>query len=218
MTTHNESAWHFLDQPVKKTFKDIAKENKAVIFIITMTVVMIVAMTLWTNYSSMNEDNLIKQQKDEMLANLQVNLKQKYWRQADIITRALLRRRYSENPNVQLSCDDYFFINKIWIENSHGRFGLTVQKYLWQKSLSQAVQSKKWFFDDENSQALLIFGEAVGWRRKKENRWLRYDEIIFEASLEQFPTGYFPISWGEIDQHYWDMPALSQALNLCEIR
>jgi hypothetical protein len=150
--------------------------------------------------------------------NLKLNLEQKNWRKADILTRALLRRSYSDNPRTKLSCDDYYIINKNWMENSSGRFGLTVQKYLWQKSLSQAIQSKKWLFDDENAQALILFGEIVGWRSKKENRWLRYDEIVFEAPLEQFPKGYFPVSWGEIDDHNWDVPALSKVLNQCGIR
>ena len=215
LTDRRNSEW-FFDQPIKKTFKEIVKQKKiaAAIFLCMISV----AFIFWTFYESINEENSIQRQKDEILVNLKINLEQKNWRKADILTRVLLRHSYSDNPRKRLSCNDYYMINKNWIENSNGRFGLTVQKYLWQKSLSQAIQSKKWLFDDENSQALFLFGEVVGWRNKKENRWLLYDEIVFEAPIEQFPTGYFPISWGEIDEHSWDMPALSKVLNKCEIR
>jgi GUN4-like len=177
-----------------------------------------VIFMFWTIYESINVENSIKRKKDETLATFKISLEQKNWRKADILTRVLLRNSYLDNPRTQSSCEDIYLINKAWIESSNGRFGLTVQKYLWQKSLAQAIASKKWFFDDENSHALLLFGEIVGWRSKKEHRWLRYDEIVFEAPLEQFPIGYFPVSWGEIDEHNWDMLALSKVLNKCGIR
>lgn len=147
---------------------------------------------------------------------VRILLTQKEWKEADRITGSIIRQTYRENQieggNFQdLDCQSLSSINKVWLDSSNGRFGLTSQKYAWQSASDTKSEGSK------PEEKLIIFGELVGWRNKKENRWLRYDEYPFMLTPST-PKGSLPVSWGDLDKREWNIEALSQRLKECDIR
>ncbi|MEM9542842.1 MAG: GUN4 domain-containing protein [Cyanobacteria bacterium P01_E01_bin.42] len=70
-------------------------------------------------------------------------------------------------------------IDRLWLEATDGKFGLSVQKDLY-----LSLGGKRFL----NSQTWQMFGAKVGWYRG--NAWLRYDEIDFSLNA---PAGHLPI-------------------------
>lgn len=69
-------------------------------------------------------------------------------------------------------------IDKMWREYSRDRFGLTVQKQIWQSILDK--QKSHW-------QAWCSFGDRVGWRVK--GNWVSYNRLQFSPDA---PVGELP--------------------------
>jgi hypothetical protein len=66
-------------------------------------------------------------------------------------------------------CTDLRTIDQLWIKYSHGHFGLTVQKLIWQ----------------EVNESYQAFGDRVGWRVK--GKWIDYSELTFSLDA---PVGH----------------------------
>lgn len=102
------------------------------------------------------------------------------WQQADEMTRSLMLTAGDRQKKGYLNCEDleYFpsmdlgTLDWAWQTYSYGRFGLRVQRTVWQ----------------EVGGDYTAFCDRVGWR-DREN-WLYYDEVDF--SLEA-PPGHLPI-------------------------
>ena len=70
-------------------------------------------------------------------------------------------------------------IDRLWLEATEGKFGLSVQKDLYiSLGGNRFIHAKTW----------QEFGAKVGWYR--ENSWLRYDELDFTLNA---PVGHLPI-------------------------
>jgi len=85
----------------------------------------------------------------------------------------------------QFPCADLGTIDQLWVKYSHGKFGFSIQKKIWQKHGS----SNKYDQNQEN------FGDEVGWRSKGLRpllwKWKSYSNLIFDTSA---PLGHLPIS------------------------
>ncbi|GGA11278.1 GUN4 domain-containing protein [Okeania sp. KiyG1] len=81
-------------------------------------------------------------------------------------------------------CQDLRNIDHLWVRYSHGKFGFSVQRQIYQ-NLGGSRQ-----YDKEVWEA---FGDQVGWR--KEGNWLRsyYILNISGSRLEVFREGYLPL-------------------------
>lgn len=87
-------------------------------------------------------------------------------------------------------CTDLRTIDQLWIKYSHGHFGLTVQKLIWQ----------------EVNESYQAFGDRVGWRVK--GKWIDYSELTFSLDA---PVGHLSgatgVAWDGIhlDEfvHWW---------------
>lgn len=73
-------------------------------------------------------------------------------------------------------------IDQLWLNYSNGKFGFSVQKQIW---TSSQVGGKVGEFDWDKFEKL---ADMVGWR--KNNSWLRYDQLIFNIKA---PHGHFPV-------------------------
>lgn len=127
---------------------------------------------------------------------LQNLLSAQKWKEADEETKALLlQASHRENKWLrrddieQLSCADLGTIERLWITFSHGRFGFSVQRRIWQECL-QTQQAQK------SGNAHDCFGERVGWHTRKNPDWggcsffmERVNEIPFNLSA---PVGHLP--------------------------
>jgi len=66
-------------------------------------------------------------------------------------------------------CEELRTIDKLWVDNSRGKFGFSVQKKVW---LDCGGVPGEYDYDVYKK-----FADEVGWRRDGE--WLRYDELTF---------------------------------------
>lgn len=64
----------------------------------------------------------------------------------------------------KLPCQDLRIIDDLWARYSNGRFGFTVQKYIWESSSVNKNYNN--------------FAYRVGWRVEK---WLQYDNLNFTS-------------------------------------
>ncbi|MBP0018251.1 MAG: GUN4 domain-containing protein [Cyanobacteria bacterium SBLK] len=79
----------------------------------------------------------------------------------------------------KLPCHALREIDRLWLEATGGKFGLSVQKDLY-----LSLGGNRFL----NSQIWQMFGAKVGWYRG--NAWLHYNEIDFSLSA---PAGHLPI-------------------------
>lgn len=70
-------------------------------------------------------------------------------------------------------------IDQLWVKYSNGRFGLSVQKRIWQKA-------------DRN---IKTFGEVVGWR--SQDKWIQENNLQFTYLA---PVGHLPFIRGGLRQ------------------
>ncbi|MDD1417482.1 GUN4 domain-containing protein, partial [Dolichospermum sp. ST_con] len=82
-------------------------------------------------------------------------------------------------------CEDLRTIDQLWVKYSNGRFGLSVQKRIY-----QGLGGTR----EYNSDIWKKFGDKVGWKRRKSwvGSWLYYKNITFDKKA---PEGHLPF-WG----------------------
>lgn len=104
-------------------------------------------------------------------------LKAGQWKEADRETVDVMLKASRTSEGLldgtyeSLACTDLRTIDQLWVKYSKHRFGLSVQKKIWQ----------------EVNEDYRAFGDRVGWRGGGE--WYRYSELTF--SLEA-PMGHLP--------------------------
>lgn len=115
------------------------------------------------------------------------------YRQADETTRALLivlageaarRRGYVFFSEVQfISVEDLRAVDALWLEHSNGRFGYSVQRRIWEKSLREFTR----------------FFIKIGWMKKLNTEVEQFnyrafpDEFIWELN-DDTPEGHLPLT------------------------
>jgi eukaryotic-like serine/threonine-protein kinase len=119
-------------------------------------------------------------------------LAERKWREADLETiRVMLVVGKRENKGWlntksvdNFPCEDLFIIDKLWVKYSHGKFGFSVQKNIYQSCGGQQEFNPK-IWDK--------FGEQVGWKSKKllgmGGDWLFDYNTTFDITA---PPGHLP--------------------------
>lgn len=137
---------------------------------------------------------------------LEQQLKEQAWRQANEITLLLMMRavgrqigdHFSSSDVKAFPCDDLYKIDYLWLKFSGGQFGFSVQKKFWRQF-----------------RALDQFAIQVGWL--KNNNWLSSDN--FDFSLQAKP-GHLPalplITKDEVNCLAY-MTALVERLEACPL-
>jgi serine/threonine protein kinase len=75
-------------------------------------------------------------------------------------------------------CEDLQIIDQLWLKYSHGRFGFTIQKRIY-----EAMGGNK----DYDPEVWEAFSDRIGWH--KNGDWVTYDHIIFDISA---PVAHLP--------------------------
>ncbi|MBE9169611.1 GUN4 domain-containing protein [Pleurocapsales cyanobacterium LEGE 06147] len=130
-------------------------------------------------------------------------LEAKQWQQANQATEQLLlqaahqdRRGWLEKDDLDnLSCEDLYIIDRLWVNYSEKHFGFSVQHGIWQD------------LEEKNYQN---FGKQVGWYF--EGRWLLTKQINFSFSA---PRGHLPaMSWW-FGHAIWGLKGLFLRMDAC---
>ena len=137
------------------------------------------------------EEINLKSAKEIDYTNLRDFLAQEKWQEADQETANLFlkvadrtKEKYLKIEDIDnFPCEDLATINQLWLKYSQGKFGLSVQKRIYESlGGSGNYEQQKWN----------AFGSKVGWR--VNNKWLYYDQITFSLKA---PWGHLPtLVWG----------------------
>ncbi|TRU31461.1 MAG: protein kinase [Microcystis aeruginosa Ma_MB_F_20061100_S20] len=137
------------------------------------------------------EEINLKSAREIDYTNLRDLLAQEKWREADQETAHLFlkvadrtKEKYLKIEDIDnFPCEDLATINQLWLQYSQGKFGLSVQKRIYESlGGSGSYDQQKWN----------AFGLKVGWR--VNNKWLYYDQITFALKA---PSGHLPtLVWG----------------------
>jgi eukaryotic-like serine/threonine-protein kinase len=122
-------------------------------------------------------------------AQLETYLQNKQWQQADAETDKLLLKIAGEKSALdaqssqQISCKSLQKIDRLWLENSDGRFGFTPQK--------EAYLATGNDFDDYVESTYEAFGDRLSWRIF--GSWKRYQDFNFpKIDTGMTPSGFLP--------------------------
>lgn len=124
---------------------------------------------------------------------LQNLLKAGKWQEADRETARIMlevagREKQGWLDSIHIDnfpCQDFQTLDRLWLENSNGHFGFSVQK-----SIYESLGGKK----DYNAEVWRNFSEKVGWR--KNGHWLSYKDLNFNLTASE---GHLPM----LGMHLW---------------
>ena len=121
--------------------------------------------------------------KSNLYQQLETYLKNSQWKEADQETSRLMRQIAGKEADQWLNiediqkfpCEDLRAIDKLWVDHSNGKFGLSVQKKVWMECGGIPGE-----YDHE---VYKKFADQVGWLRSGDwcffRDWLSYDELTF---------------------------------------
>ncbi|MEP0856686.1 serine/threonine-protein kinase [Trichocoleus sp. DQ-U1] len=120
------------------------------------------------------------------------------WQEADEETTTVMLKISSRETEGWLRVEDIKnfpmsdlrIINQLWIKHSKGRFGFSVQKYIWER-----IGGTR----SANYEILCILGDRVGWRI--DGAWVPYEEFIFDC--DRAPAGHLPSGYVFCEVGWW---------------
>ena len=126
---------------------------------------------------------------------LEMLLAAKDWKEANNETYWLMMRdservgngHIDSNSIEKLDCSLLAKIDELWSSNSGERFGFFIQKEIYKDALS----NKRSIIYSEV--AFAKFSESVGWRKKGEDNWISWQNLMFEKAA---PDGHLPGIFG----------------------
>ncbi|MTJ54379.1 GUN4 domain-containing protein [Anabaena sp. UHCC 0253] len=119
--------------------------------------------------------------KKHLLNELDYLMKENRWQDADrkndqflLVSAKKEKQGFLELNDIKnFNCKDLKEVDDLWVKNSGGKFGFSVQNRIW-KETGNSLDLEKWSNEGYNR-----FGERVGWKKGKEERgrWMRYSEL-----------------------------------------
>jgi hypothetical protein len=156
--------------------------------------------------------------KKHLLDELDYLMKENRWKDADLKNWQFLlvsakreKQEYLEVNDIKnFNCKDLQKVDKLWVDNSKGKFakgkfGYSVQKRIYlETGNSLDFDWKKETFTKWNEEGYNSFVEMVGWKRGKDEggNWMRYEELpLWEVTnLDLYKRRgtlpYYPGRWG----------------------
>ena len=127
---------------------------------------------------------------------LEKYLKNGQWREADIETYRLMRETVNKEETQLLesedienfSCEDLRILDKLWVSNSNGKLGFSVQKKIY-FALGGGGTGGTGGAKEYNSDVWKEFGDRVGWYSKEGGRW--FNDMKY-GLLDTIPRGHLP--------------------------
>ncbi|MBD2075072.1 GUN4 domain-containing protein [Phormidium sp. FACHB-592] len=130
-------------------------------------------------------------------ATLEDLLKTQQWREADEETYWLMLTTVGKEEGQwfdledleNFPCEDLRTLDQLWVKYSHGKWGFSIQRRIWQEYDSPM------FDDDSRVEDWIMFCECVGW--SKSGDWLYHSDLTFD--LKESQKGELP-GWFESPQ------------------
>jgi len=147
-----------------------------------------------------NQPILISKATDINYSRLQGLLKANKWKEADQeTTRMMLQAagrqregRFRAEDLNKFFCEDLRIIDQLWLDNSQGKFGFSVQQKIWQRNGSPSSNSsievwRKFYID-------------VGWKIQESGLassegYVKYDELMGFHNIDIAKQGNLPKVW-----------------------
>jgi serine/threonine-protein kinase len=151
-------------------------------------------------------------------AQLETYLANKQWQEADAETDKLILKFAGEDKALNsessnnISCKSLQTIDRLWIDNSDGRFGFTAQKNAYLATGNE--------FDEYIDSTYEDFGDRVGWRTF--GTWKRYKDLNFQAIDPTItPSGNLPspgtVAADKQDLRWREREMLLSTFNACQL-
>jgi hypothetical protein len=126
--------------------------------------------------------------KTHLLAELDYLMQENRWKDADLKNDQFLlvsakreKERFLRLNDVKnFNCKDLKAADDLWVRNSKGKFGFSVQKRIWKETgNSLDFDWEKGEFTKWSDEGYNKFAERVGWKKGKEEGgdWMIYDEL-----------------------------------------
>ncbi|MEM6403536.1 MAG: GUN4 domain-containing protein, partial [Cyanobacteria bacterium P01_D01_bin.116] len=185
---HYTKAFNILKNHLKKT--DFTKDNQ----LLTAKNIESVHRDLLNLKSNLSQEfyqQVWNSLKEHFYARLENSLKSKDWRTADFTTDRLMlfiadreEERFLDIPQIEnFSCDELKKMDSLWVNNSGGNFGFSVQKRIWVRTGNRlGVKIGDW--NEEDRKNYMRFASAVGWydenskNNERESGWMNYDDYM----------------------------------------
>ena len=110
---------------------------------------------------------------------LETSLQQKQWQEANLETNQMLSTLSQETSIDELPCQPLTQIDRLWVDNSEGRFGFTPQKQVYLDTGNEVGSYVESTYQK--------FGDRVGWRTF--GYWSLFGDLIFS---DRAPVGHLP--------------------------
>jgi len=175
--------------------------------------------------------------KTHLLNELDYLMQQNRWKDADLknwqfflVSAKQEKQNYLKVNDVKnFQCKDLKAVDKLWVDNSKGKFGFSVQKNILKKILSETgnLLDFDWgqtVFSQLRNPGYGKFAETIGWKKGEDNggQSIGHDELLWD-DMKRLNTyniiGTLPSDWfyeGVDSKSYWTLtPLLLQRLVNC---
>ncbi|MTJ30626.1 AAA-like domain-containing protein [Aphanizomenon sp. UHCC 0183] len=125
--------------------------------------------------------------KAHLLDELDYLMKQNRWKDADLKNSEFVSFfAKGELSFKNLQCQDLKKVDNLWVTNSNGKFGFSVQKKIFIKTGTLDFDSKRGTFTKWSEDGYNSFGEKVGWKKGKEEggNWIAWEELPVWGIIE----------------------------------
>lgn len=149
-----------------------------------------IVVSLYRQLNDLDSSNTVYYEflKAHLLDELDYLMKENRWKDADfknwqfiLVSAKREKQSYLEVNNIKnFNCKDLQKVDKLWVDNSKGKFGFSVQKRIYlETGNSLDFDWEKGTFTKWNEEGYNSFVEMVGWKRGKDEGgdWMRYDEL-----------------------------------------
>ncbi|QEI39803.1 hypothetical protein BMF77_00356 [Dolichospermum sp. UHCC 0315A] len=148
-----------------------------------------IVASLYRQLNDLDKSNTVYYEslKAHLLDELDYLMKQNRWKDADLKNSEFVSFFAKGKLSFKnLQCQDLKKVDNLWVTNSNGKFGFSVQKKIFIKTGTLDFDSKRGTFTKWSKDGYNSFGEKVGWKKGKEDiDWIEWKELPVWGIIEK---------------------------------
>ncbi|QSV55197.1 MAG: hypothetical protein HEP80_16245 [Dolichospermum sp. UKL201] len=149
-----------------------------------------IVASLYRQLNDLDKSNTVYYEslKAHLLDELDYLMKQNRWKDADLKNSEFVSFfAKGELSFKNLQCQDLKKVDNLWVTNSNGKFGFSVQKEIFIKTGTLDFDSKRGTFTKWSEDGYNSFGEKMGWKKGKEEggNWIAWKDLHFWDIIEK---------------------------------